>query len=65
MQDLTKVGDIIRSRTFEAFFPLLVVAAVYFLLADLLTHLARRLEIRVDPKRRTKERIMKGVKTDD
>jgi polar amino acid transport system substrate-binding protein len=65
VQDLTKVGDIIRSRTFEAFFPLLVVATVYFLLADLLTHLARRLEIRVDPKRRTKERIMKGVKTDD
>lgn len=33
VQDLTKAGDIIRSRTFDAFFPLLFVAAVYFVLA--------------------------------
>jgi polar amino acid transport system substrate-binding protein len=30
---LTKVGDIIRSRTFDAFFPLLMVAILYFLLS--------------------------------
>lgn len=30
VQDLTRAGDIIRSRTFEAFFPLLVVALLYF-----------------------------------
>ena len=65
VQDLTKIGDIIRSRTFEAFFPLLVVAAVYFILADILTCLARRMEFRLDPKRRSKEQIMKGVKTGD
>ena len=65
VQDLTKIGDIIRSRTFEAFFPLLVVAVVYFILADVLTALARRLELHTDPKRRTKEKIMKGVKADD
>lgn len=29
--DLTKVGDIIRSKTFEAFFPLLAVALIYLL----------------------------------
>ena len=33
VQDLTKVGDIIRSRTFDAFFPLIMVAALYFILA--------------------------------
>lgn len=33
VQDLTKVGDIIRSRTFDAFFPLIMVAVLYFLLA--------------------------------
>ncbi len=65
VQDLTKMGDIIRSRTFEAFFPLLAVAAVYFILAEILTRLARRLEIYADPKRRTKEKIMKGVRTGD
>lgn len=37
VHDLTKVGDIIRSRTFDAFFPLLLIAAIYFLLAWLLT----------------------------
>lgn len=33
VQDITKVGDIIRSRTFDAFFPLLVSALLYFLIA--------------------------------
>jgi polar amino acid transport system substrate-binding protein len=31
--DLTQAGDIIRSRTFDAFFPLILVAIVYFILA--------------------------------
>jgi polar amino acid transport system substrate-binding protein len=33
VEDLTKAGDIIRSRTFDAFFPLVVVAILYFALA--------------------------------
>ena len=33
VQDLTKVGDIIRSRTFDAFFPLIMVAVLYFVLS--------------------------------
>jgi polar amino acid transport system substrate-binding protein len=32
VEDLTKAGDIIRSRTFDAFFPLFMVAIIYFLL---------------------------------
>ena len=31
--DMTKASDIIRSRTFDAFFPLIIVAILYFLLA--------------------------------
>lgn len=34
--DLTKASDIIRSRTFDAFFPLIMVAVIYFLLAWLI-----------------------------
>lgn len=34
--DLTKASDIIRSRTFDAFFPLIVTAVIYFMLAWLL-----------------------------
>ena len=30
--DLTKGGDIIRSVTYEAFMPLIAVAAIYFLI---------------------------------
>lgn len=33
VSDLTKASDIIRSRTFDAFFPLIMVAVLYFLLA--------------------------------
>jgi len=33
IQDLTKMGDIIRSRTYEAFFPLIATAVIYFILA--------------------------------
>ncbi len=63
VQDLTKVGDIIRSRTYEAFFPLIATAAIYFLLAWLLTLLVRRIEFRIEPTHRSREKILKGVKT--
>lgn len=59
VQDLTKVSDIIRSRTLEAFFPLIATAVIYFLVANLLTILLSRLEIGLDPKRR--KRTVKGV----
>ena len=50
--DLTKAGDIIRSRTFDAFFPLLLVAAVYLLLTLILGALLDLFEKRVTPKSR-------------
>jgi polar amino acid transport system substrate-binding protein len=59
IQDLTKVGDIIRSRTLEAFFPLIATAVIYFMVANVLTTLLTRVEIRLDPKRR--KRAVKGV----
>lgn len=33
VQDLTKASDVIRSRTFDAFFPLIVITILYFILA--------------------------------
>ncbi|MBQ3426238.1 MAG: ABC transporter permease subunit [Clostridia bacterium] len=59
--DLTKATDVIRSRTYEAFFPLLLTAAIYFILSWLLTLLLSRIEIKFDPKRRTNK--LKGVVT--
>jgi len=52
VQDLTKASDIIRSRTFDAFFPLLMAAVLYILIAGVFTWLLSRIEISVDPKRR-------------
>ena len=65
VQDLTKMGDIVRSRTYEAFFPLIAVTVIYFVLEGLMNVLIGRLQVWRDPKRRSKEHILKGVKTDD
>ncbi len=54
VQDLTKAGDIIRSRTFEAFFPLLMVAAIYFLIIWVLGLVLDYVDRQTDPKRRAK-----------
>lgn len=45
--DLTRAGDMIRSRTFDAFMPLLAVAAVYLVVVLTLTKLMSRLERRL------------------
>ena len=41
IQDLTRAGDIIRSRTFDAVLPLLTVTIIYFLLVLLIGNLLR------------------------
>ncbi len=52
VQDLTKMADIIRSRTYDAFFPLIAVAIIYFVLAAILTFIVNKIEIRIDPRKR-------------
>ena len=59
VQDLTKMGDIIRSRTYEAFFPLIAVAIIYFILAAVLTFLVNRVELRLDPRLRRRKSMQK------
>ena len=61
VQDLTKMGDIIRSRTYEAFFPLIAVAIIYFVIAAILTFIVNKIEINIDPRRRSHKDILKGV----
>ena len=53
VQDLTKAGDIIRSRTFDAFFPLVMVAVLYFLISYILLLILNRVELQIEPKRKT------------
>ena len=45
VQDLTKGGDIIRSRTYDAWTPLLIVAGIYLLLTCIFSALVKKLEI--------------------
>lgn len=47
LMDLTRGGDIIRSQTYQALFPLLMVAAIYLALVCLLSYLVGRLERRL------------------
>ncbi|MBK5914204.1 ABC transporter substrate-binding protein/permease [Rhodocyclus purpureus] len=50
VQDLTKASDIIRSRTFDAFFPLVMIAILYFLISWVLLQSLGYLERVTDPK---------------
>ena len=58
IQDLTKMSDIIRSRTctYEAFFPLIVTAVIYFLLAYLITVILQMIWRAVDPRMKQKRK---------
>ncbi|MEY8336435.1 amino acid ABC transporter permease [Lachnospiraceae bacterium 62-35] len=47
LEDLTKGGDIIRSRTFTAFMPLLAVAVIYLTLVMVFTYMVKCLEGRL------------------
>lgn len=47
IEDLTRAGDIIRSRTYEAFFPLLATAAIYFLISAAAAFAISRVEVRL------------------
>ena len=47
LTDLTRGGDIIRSVTYEAFFPLIAVALIYLCMVMILTWLVKKLERRL------------------
>ena len=65
VQDLTKMGDIVRSRTYEAFFPLIAVAVIYFILAGMLNVIAGIVHNRIRPEKRTMSDILKGIEIHD
>lgn len=62
VQDLTKMSDLIRSATYEAFFPLISTALIYFILSSLIIQLLKNVTNKIDPLNRP--RTIKGVKTD-
>ena len=62
VQDLTRVSDIIRSRTYEAFFPLLTSAIIYFALAWLLSFIVEKIQKAILPSEKTKDEILSQYK---
>ena len=47
LKDITYVGNLIRSRTYEAFFPLITVAAIYLAIVMILSYFLKKLERRL------------------
>ena len=62
VQDLTKMSDLIRARTYEAFFPLISTAIIYFILGALLTLVVKKIEFNFIPEKRSEEKILKKYK---
>lgn len=52
IQDLTRAGDIIRSRTYDAYFPLLFVALIYLLVTTLCVQLFKLIIKRINKEAR-------------
>ena len=59
--DITKAGDIIRGRTYDAFFPLISVAIIYFIMAAVLKILLGLVRTSTDPYLRSQAHILRGV----
>ena len=55
INDLTKASDLVRSRTYESFFPILTTAFIYFAVAWLLAFALERFGRRFDPARGRRE----------
>ena len=62
VQDLTKMADLIRARTYDALIPIILIALIYLLLSTLLMKITDRISRRLNPKNRKREEILKGVK---
>ncbi|MBE6153602.1 MAG: amino acid ABC transporter permease [Firmicutes bacterium] len=50
IMDLTKASDIIRNRTYEAFFPLIITAIIYFILCYFISKILDLLYKKVNPR---------------
>ena len=62
VQDLTRMADLIRARTYDAFIPIITITIVYLVLSRLLLMITDWTARRINPKNRSREKILKGVK---
>lgn len=57
IMELTKVSDIIASKTYNYFFPLIIIAVIYFLITNLLSKIFKKVERKLDINDNNKESI--------
>ena len=65
VQDITKIADIVRSRTFEAFFPLVAIAIMYFIMAAILSAIVKHIDFEINPAKKDHTKFLKGVSLHD
>lgn len=65
IQDLTKISDLVRARTYQAFFALIFTAIIYFAISGALTRIVGIVERKIDPRRRSKDRILKEITVEE
>ena len=63
--DLTKMGDLVRSRTYEAFFPLIAVMVIYFILEGILGLCVGIIAKKISPRKKNNGKLLKGVNRHD
>jgi polar amino acid transport system substrate-binding protein len=63
--DLTKISDLVRSRTYEAFFALILTAVVYFVIQGIMVRIVKMIQKKIDPRRRSDKKILAGIDTKD
>lgn len=56
--DLTKATDIIRNRTYQAFFPLVFTALVYFIICNLISRLLDAFYKKINPRKFNNKKVM-------
>lgn len=59
--DLTRAGDVIRNLSYDSFFPIFTVAAIYFILATIIIAIISLLEKKTDPRSRSREKIERDL----
>ena len=58
VQDLTRMADLIRARTYDAFIPIVTIALVYLLISKALFLITDAINRKIDPKNRRREEIL-------
>ena len=62
VQDLTRMADLIRARTFDAFIPIIIISVMYFLLSWIIIKVTNVFLKWINPRNRNREDILKDVK---